>query len=336
MTATELSIVVPLKNEEDGIAALFARLLPVLDGLGIGFEVVCVNDGSTDNTVPALLAMQRRRPEILIVDLSRNFGKEAALTAGIHASSGAAVIPIDADLQDPPELIPAMLKAWRDGAEVVLGVRKNRQADNGFKRFTANAFYWLINKMSDIRIPENAGDFRLMDRMVVDALAQLPERTRFNKGLFAWLGFSTALIDYERPPRKAGATKWRPLSLWSLALDGITSFSSLPLRIWSYLGVAIAVSALIYGLVIILRVVVFHSIDLPGYASLMTVILFSCGITLLGLGVIGEYISRIFLEVKQRPLYVVRRVYGKSAAPPIRDAEKALREERARMNSSEG
>lgn len=308
MSTMDLSIVIPMMNEEDGINSLFGRLFPTIDGMGLKFEVVCVNDGSTDNTIPALLSIQRNRPELVIVDLSRNFGKEAALTAGIAASSGAAVVPLDADLQDPPELISEMIERWKLGAEVVLAVRKERKSDTAFKRISASWFYRLINKVSEIEIPANAGDFRLMDRIVIEALMKLPERTRFNKGIFAWLGFKAETIYYDRSEREAGTTKWIYPKLWSFAIDGITSFSSLPLRIWSYVGAMIAIFSLMYGLLVIVRVLIFDSVDVPGYASLMTVTLFSCGITLIGLGVIGEYISRIFIEVKQRPVYIVRRI----------------------------
>lgn len=309
MSQPDISIVIPMKNEEDGVPSLFSRLLPIMDCLNRPYEIICVNDGSTDSTVAALIGQQRSHPQIVVVDLSRNFGKEAALTAGIAQARGNAVIPLDADLQDPPELIPEMIAKWEAGAEVVLALRRQRQSDTFFKRLSANAFYWLINKLSDITIPPHAGDFRLMDRAVVDALAALPERTRFNKGIFAWLGFGTSVVEYERPERQAGTTKWASRRLWSFAIDGITSFSSVPLRIWSYIGALIALSSLVYGLAIIIRVLVFDAVDVPGYASLMTAILFSCGITLIGLGAIGEYLSRIFIEVKQRPLYIVRSVY---------------------------
>ncbi len=308
MSEPKLSIVIPMKDEQDGVPVLFARLLPILDGLGIPFEVVCVNDGSRDNTIAALLGQQRQRPEVVIVDLSRNFGKEAALTAGITQARGQAVIPLDADLQDPPELIPEMIAKWQAGAEVVLAVRSKRESDTPFKRATAKAFYAIINRMSEIDIPANAGDFRLMTRPVIDALLSLPERNRFNKGLFAWLGFRTEVIEYERPPREIGHTKWAYHRLWSFALDGITAFSSLPIRIWTYVGLAFAAGAILYGLVMVFRALFLGNIDVPGYASLMVAILFSTGAILTGMGVIGEYISRIYVEVKQRPLFIVRKV----------------------------
>ena len=309
MTNPDISIVIPMKNEEDGVAALFERLIPILDGLNRSYEVICVNDGSTDHTVAALVGKQRFHPQIVIVDLSRNFGKEAALTAGIEQAKGKAVIPIDADLQDPPELIPEMTAKWDAGAEVVLAVRRKRDTDTAFKRFTANLFYTVINRMSEVEIPANAGDFRLLSRPVVDALLALPERNRFNKGLFAWLGFEAVVVEYERPKREIGTTKWRYHRLWTFAMDGITAFSSLPIRIWTYIGLAFAAFAIFYGGVMIFRALFLGNIDVPGYASLMVSILFSAGVILTGLGVVGEYVSRIYVEVKQRPLYIVRRIH---------------------------
>ncbi|QWK79606.1 glycosyltransferase family 2 protein [Ochrobactrum sp. BTU1] len=304
-----LSIVIPMMNEQEAVPVLFNRLFPILEETDRSFEVICVNDGSSDDTLGALQQVQRQNPSVVIVDLSRNFGKEAALTAGLMQARGQAVIPLDADLQDPPELIVEMLKLWEQGAEVVLAVRTKRETDTPLKRTTANAFYRIINSISDISIPPNAGDFRLMDRAVIDALKQLPERSRFNKGLFAWLGFKTETIQYERPPREVGNTKWNYRKLWSFALDGITSFSSSPLRVWSYLGVIIAGCAMLYGLVVVFKVLVLGLRDVPGYASLMVVLLFSNGIVLIGLGVIGEYLSRVFIETKGRPLVIVRKVY---------------------------
>jgi polyisoprenyl-phosphate glycosyltransferase len=308
MTDVTLSIVIPLKNEMNSIETLFARLFPILNNLKIPFEVICVNDGSTDNTYFALLQQQRNLPEIVIVDLSRNFGKEAALTAGIEVASGEALIPLDADLQDPPELIPEMIEQWQNGAEVVLAIRTVRQTDSYFTRKSAGIFYWILNRVSEIDIPAHSGDFRLMNRQVIDTFLSLPERARFNKGLFAWLGFKTSVINFERPLRVSGSSNWSFKSLWSLAIDGITSFSSLPLRIWSYLGIIIALIAIGYGISVMLKVLVFGIQDVPGYASLMVTVLFSCGLNLIGLGVVAEYISRIFIEVKSRPLYVVRKI----------------------------
>ncbi|KAB2724301.1 glycosyltransferase family 2 protein [Brucella anthropi] len=304
-----LSVVIPMMNEEEGIPVLFNRLIPILENTEQPFEVVCVNDGSSDGTLALLKEYQRRHPFIVIVDLSRNFGKEAALTAGLMQAEGQAVIPLDADLQDPPELIGEMLGHWDNGAEVVLAVRAKRETDTALKRATANAFYRIINSISEINIPPNAGDFRLMDRAVIEALKELPERSRFNKGIFAWLGFKTETIEYERPTREVGTTKWNYRKLWNFALDGITSFSSAPLRIWSYIGVLIAGCAMLFGLVVIFKVLILGYRDVPGYASLMTVLLFSNGIVLIGLGVIGEYLSRVFIETKGRPLVIIRKVH---------------------------
>lgn len=308
-SAPILSVVIPMMNEEEGVPILFERLIPILDLTQRSYEIVCINDGSHDNTLSILKQFQQRYSFITIVDLSRNFGKEAALTAGIMQSKGQAVIPLDADLQDPPELIGQMLNRWENGAEVVLAVRSKRQTDTAIKRATANAFYRVINSISEINIPANAGDFRLMDRAVIEALKQLPERSRFNKGLFAWLGFKTETIEYERPEREVGTTKWNYGKLWSFALDGITSFSSAPLRIWSYIGFLIAMCAMLFGFLVVFKVLILGHRDVPGYASLMTVLLFSNGVVLIGLGVIGEYLSRVFIETKGRPLVIIRKVY---------------------------
>ncbi len=236
---------------------------------------------------------------------SRNFGKEAALTAGLDEAHGEAVIPIDADLQDPPELIPTLISHWREGYEVVLAKRSDRLSDGFLKRKTAGLFYRLHNHISDTAIPENVGDFRLIDRAVVTALHALPERRRFMKGLFAWVGFKTATVEYARATRVAGKTKFGGWRLWNFALEGITSFSTIPLRVWTYLGTSFAVIGFLYALFIIVRVLVFGK-DTPGFASLLVAILFLGGVQLIGIGVIGEYIGRIYIESKQRPIYIVR------------------------------
>lgn len=303
-----LSIVCPLYNEEESLAPFLERLLPVLAATGMGYEIVCVNDGSRDATLERLLEAARKQPSIRVLDLSRNFGKEAALTCGIDHARGAAVIPIDADLQDPPELILEMLALWRQGFDVVLAQRVDRSADHLLKRKTAEWFYRLHNAISDSQIPPNVGDFRLMDRKVVEALKNLPERRRFMKGLFAWVGFRQAVIPYSREPRQAGASKFSGWYLWNFALEGITSFSTVPLRIWTYLGLFIALLAFAYGGFIVGRVLLLGR-DMPGYASLITVVLFLGGIQLIGLGVLGEYLGRIYLESKGRPVYIVRDHY---------------------------
>jgi len=307
-TCPDLSIVIPMMNESEGLHALFSRLEAALAPAGLEYELLCVNDGSTDDTLQRLQDIQRHNPRLRVVDLSRNFGKEAALTAGLFTARGRCVIPLDADLQDPPELIPEMVEKWRQGYEVVNAVRSQRDADTPLKRFTARVFYACINRISEVHIPPNVGDFRLLDRQVVEALKRMPERTRFNKGLFAWVGFRTAEVSYSRPPRDAGDSKWKYWALWNLALEGITSFSSLPLRLWSYLGGLVSAFAVVYALVIIVKTLAFGR-DVPGYASLMVVILFFSGLNMLTLGIFGEYLSRVFLEAKQRPLYVVRDVH---------------------------
>jgi glycosyltransferase involved in cell wall biosynthesis len=313
--APTLSVIVPVKDEEEGIAPFIARVAPILDGLfpaeerAAAWEIVFVDDGSEDATLAAVMQAHQRDPRVRALSLSRNFGKEAALTAGLDHAAGAAVIPIDVDLQDPPEVIGAMLAKWRDGYEVVYGVRTNRQTDSLPKRLTADLYYRAHNYLSSDKIPEHAGDFRLLDRSVVEIIKAMPERNRFMKGLFAWSGFRQAAVEYERAPRAVGETKFRYWKLWTLALDGITSASTMPLRIWSYVGVVIAVFSLLYAIYVVVKTVFFGS-DVAGYPSLMVAILFFGGLQLISLGVLGEYVGRILIETKRRPLYVVRRRIG--------------------------
>ena len=304
-----LSIVVPVFNEEDVLPAFFERMATVLADICDNYEIICVDDGSSDNT-PALLQIAHGRdPRIKVVRLSRNFGKEVALTAGLHLAQGDAVIPIDADLQDPPELIADMVAKWRGGAKMVLAVRAGRETDTAMKRLTAGAFYKVIRRIGDISIPDNAGDFRLMDRVVIEALKTLPERTRFNKGLFAWLGFSQAVISYSRPARAAGQSKFRYWRLWNFALEGIFSFSTVPLKIWTYLGALVAIGSIAYAALIVIKTLV-YGVDVPGYASLATMQLLFSGLIMMGMGIMGEYVGRIFIEVKRRPLYLVESTLG--------------------------
>jgi glycosyltransferase involved in cell wall biosynthesis len=295
-------------NEGGSLPGLFARLLPALRATGASHEILCVNDGSTDGTLAELLKLRETEPSLSVIDLSRNFGKEAALTAGLDHARGAAVIPMDADLQDPPELIQAMLAKWREGYEVVYAQRSTRAGDGWAKRLTAWLFYRVFNAVANTRLPSDAGDFRLMDRRVVEALRRLPERTRLMKGIFAWVGFRHTGVPYDRDARGAGVSGWSRIGLLRLALTGIVSFSSLPLRLWTVLGFFIASGAFLYGAFLIARVIIYGR-DVPGYASLMVAGLFAFGTQLLTLGTIGEYISRIFDEVKQRPLYLVREVH---------------------------
>lgn len=301
-----LSLVVPVFNEEEAIAPFLARVRPVLERVcGADYEIVFVNDGSRDATLQMLEAESSDDPRLKLVDLSRNFGKELALTAGIDHTAGQAVIPIDVDLQDPPEVIEEMVERWRQGHDVVLAARSDRSDDTRFKRVTARMFYRLMMKISDIDIPADVGDYRLMDRRVVEALKLMPERARFMKGMFAWVGFRQTTVYFKREGRTAGQTKQRFRSLVRLAVDGIVSFTSLPLRIWSLVGLGVAVAAVLYMLFVVIQTLAFGS-DVPGYASLIVVMLFFSGLNMLSVGVLGEYIARIFIEVKQRPAYLVR------------------------------
>jgi glycosyltransferase involved in cell wall biosynthesis len=308
-TVTLVSVVVPIFNEEDGLDYLFDRLLTVFKQADLAYEIICVNDGSRDCSLKKLIDFHHQNPAIKVVNLSRNFGKEVALTAGIDFATGDVVIPIDADLQDPPELILEMIEQWQAGFDVVYATRRSRQGESFAKKLTASAFYQTIGRMTKIKIPPNTGDFRLMDRQVVEALKQLPERTRFMKGLFTWVGFRQTAIVFDREPRHQGISKWNYWKLWNFALDGIFSFSFIPLQIWSYLGLLVSTISLTYALFLVIRTLLF-GIDLPGYASLMVAVLFLGGVQLISLGVIGEYLARVYEETKERPLYFVRDVYG--------------------------
>lgn len=304
-----VSLVVPVLNEADAVSPFVERVSAVFAALrGVDLEILFVNDGSTDDTLGRLLAMQALDPRIRIVDLSRNFGKEAALTAGMHEARGQVVIPIDADLQDPPELIPDMIARWRAGYEVVLARRSNRSADTWAKRTSARWFYRLHNRIADPKLPENVGDFRLMDRDVVRALKELPESRRFMKGLFAWVGFRTTAVDYVRPERVAGSTKFHGWRLWNFAVEGFTSFSTSPLRVWTYVGAAVSLASFLFAAFIVLRTLIL-GVDAPGYASLIVAVTLLGGLQLVGIGMLGEYLGRTYMESKRRPPFVVRRIY---------------------------
>jgi len=305
-----VSIVTPFYNEGEGVNHFYQVMSLTMEKLpDFDFEIVCVDDGSQDNTLEQLIAISKTDPRVTVLEFSRNFGKEPAMTAGIDAASGDCVIPIDADLQDPPALISQMLQKWQEGAEVVLAKRIDRSTDTYAKRTSALMFYRLHNALSHLQIPENVGDYRLMDRVVVDALKQLPERQRFMKGLFAWVGFKTATVEYTRDARLIGDSKFSGWKLWNFAIEGITSFSLVPLKIWVYIGGLGAIFAILYASFIVIRTMIF-GIDVPGYASLLVVMLFFGSLQLISLGVIGEYIGRIYFESKQRPLYLIRKRYS--------------------------
>ena len=304
-----LSLVVPMFNEEEGVQGFFARLIPILRTVTEDYEVVCIDDGSSDRTLLSLALERGKDERIKVLSLSRNFGKDTALSAGLDYARGQAVIPIDADLQDPPELIPQMVAKWREGFDVVYARRTSRDSDDTQKRVTAGMFYRIHNWMADVRIPDNVGDFRLMDRRVVEALKHLPEKTRFMKGLFAWVGFKQVGIDYRREARAAGTTKWRYWKLWNFALDGITASSTVPLRIWTYFGVALGLFSMAYACLLVVHTMIYGN-PVPGYASLMVTVLTLGSINIVATGILGEYVGRIYNEVRGRPLYLVRETMG--------------------------
>ena len=306
-----ITVLVPVKDEEDAIRTFVERVGAVLEDLREpqGWEILFVDDGSRDNTLAAIFAAHRTDPRVRCISLSRNFGKEAALSAGLDHAGGQVVIPLDVDLQDPPEVIGTMVARWREGNDVVYGVRRNRETDSFPKRLTADLYYRAHNYLSSDKIPEHAGDFRLLDRSVVEIIKAMPERNRFMKGLFAWSGFRQAAVEYERAARTTGKTKFRYWKLWTLALDGITSASTMPLRIWSYVGVVVALFTLLYAVWVVVKTILWGS-DVAGYPSLIVAILFFGSVQLISLGVLGEYVGRILIETKRRPLYVVRKRIG--------------------------
>jgi len=304
-TRPTFSVVVPLYNEQAGLAEFHRRLAAVMDPLG-PWEAVYVNDGSTDATLALVQRLRLAEPRIALLNLSRNFGKEIATTAGLDHARGEAVIVIDADLQDPPELIPALVAGWREGFDTVYAQRRARVGDSVLKRLTAGLFYRVMGRLAEIDIPRDVGDFRLMSRRVVDAVLQLREHHRCMKGLFAWVGYPVKAVPYERAPRHAGRSAWSYLALWELALEGITGCTVAPLKVATYVGLAVALFASVFGAQLIARTLLFGN-PVAGYPSLMTVVLFLGGVQLLTLGVIGEYLGRVFNETKNRPLYLVER-----------------------------
>ncbi|CAM5218864.1 Glycosyltransferase involved in cell wall biosynthesis OS=Castellaniella defragrans OX=75697 GN=HNR28_000675 PE=4 SV=1 [Castellaniella defragrans] len=305
-----LSCVIPCLNEQANLGVLLPELLATLAQEDCALEVIVVDDGSTDGTPDLMRHWADLHPEIVYLRLSRNFGKEAAMTAGLEAARGDAVVCLDADMQHPPELIRTMLARWRSGVQMVYAVRATRHDESWFKRVGSRIFYALMRTSNGLGVPPNAGDFRLMDRAVVDALLRLPERDRFMKGLFAWVGFESEALPYVPPQRLHGVTKFRPLRLLRFAVDGLTAFTTWPLRLLSLLGACLSLLAFLYGLFIIVSHWL-HGDPVQGWATLITVILFFSGVNLMSLGVVGEYIARIFTEVKARPVYLLRERAGR-------------------------
>jgi glycosyltransferase involved in cell wall biosynthesis len=300
-----LTVVVAAHDEQEALPLLHPRIVAALDGLGLDVRVLYVDDGSRDRTWEVLGELAARDPRVSLLRLSRNFGKELALTAGLDLVDSDAAVVLDADGQDPPELLPAFVEQWRAGADVVYGRRRSRAGDSWLKRTSARAFYRVINRLSDTDIPSDAGDFRLVSRRVLEALRGLRERQRFMKGLFAWVGYPTVAVDYERPSRIAGRSKWNYWRLWNFALEGITGFSTAPLRAATYVGLLSAAFAFVYGSWIVFKTLAWGD-PVAGWPSMMAVVLFLGGMQLMALGVLGEYLGRLYLESKQRPLYLVR------------------------------
>lgn len=305
----KVSLIVPVFNEDQAINLFYQAVRQELSLCEFEVEIVFVNDGSSDQTAEQAKALALADDEVLVVNFSRNFGKEPALFAGLEYASGDVVIPMDVDLQDPISVIPLLVQEWMNGADVVLAKRRARAADGYLKRHSAALFYHLINRIAYTRIEENVGDFRLMDRKVVNVIRALPEHQLFMKGVLSWAGFNTVVIEYERGERVAGTTKFNGWKLWNLALEGITSFSTVPLRLWTYIGSGISLFAVFYAVYMVFDKIFFGN-SVPGYPSLMTAILFLGGVQLIGIGILGEYIGRIYIESKHRPRYVVKDVIG--------------------------
>ncbi len=313
-----LSIIVPVLNEEDSVPIFLREMIPLLAGVSrdqlgadASFEIVFIDDGSSDRTVDVIMDASTDHPEIKLVRFSRNFGKEAALAAGLQYASGKAVIPMDVDLQDPPEVVPRMVDQWLKGAEIVNAIRRRRDSDTVVKRFTARTFYKIYNRIADLPIKSDVGDFRLLDRAVVDALNRLSEGSRFTKALYSWVGYRNVDIEYDRAERAAGDTKWKYGKLFRFAFDGIIASTSAPLRVWSYIGLTLGLLAFVYAAAVTFRTLTFGN-DVPGYSSIIVVVLLLGGLNLLSLGIMGEYIGRIAQEVRGRPLFVVRETHGLS------------------------
>ncbi len=304
-----ISLVIPVLNEEQGLDALSAELHRVLDGRDFEWSVLFVDDGSTDGTLVKIRAMHAAEPRFNAISFSRNFGKEIAIAAGLRHAPGDAVVVMDSDLQHPPDVIPAFVEKWRGGAKVVFGQRKSRDSDSWPRRAYSKLFHAVFRRIAQTRLPLGVVDFLLMDRQAVDAINLLGERTRFTKGLYAWIGFPSVVVPFDSPDRFIGTSRWSFMKLASFALDGIVSFSSLPLKVWSYLGAVVSIAAIGYGVYFLIRTLLFDA-DVPGFPSLIVSIMFFAGVQLVSLGIIGEYLARIYEEVKARPLYVVAEEIG--------------------------
>lgn len=300
----KLTVVVPAYNESEGLREFHTRLAAVFDGMDLETEVLYVDDGSRDDTWAVMNALREGDARVSTLKLSRNFGKELALTAGLDHADADAVVVIDADLQDPPELIPTFVAHWREGYDVIYGTRASRAGETGFKKLTSSVFYRVMERLSQTPIPRDTGDFRLLSRRALDALKQVRERQRFMKGLFTWVGYKQLAVVYDRDPRHAGETKWNYWRLWNFAIDGITSFSGAPLKLATYIGLVTALLAFVFGLWVMAKALLFGD-PVRGYPSLMVIVLFLGGVQLVALGVIGEYLGRLYVESKQRPLYLI-------------------------------
>ncbi|MEN5200201.1 glycosyltransferase family 2 protein [Pseudomonas wadenswilerensis] len=318
----KVSLIVPVFNEEQAVRGFYqaVRQEPSLQAHLI--EIVFINDGSSDRTAEIARSIALTDSDVVLINFSRNFGKEPALFAGLEYASGDAVVPMDVDLQDPVAVVAQLIDEWQNGADVVLAKRRDRSSDGYLKRRSASLFYRLLNRIAYTHIEENVGDFRLMDRKVVDVIKTLPEQQLFMKGVLSWAGFNVAIVEYDRAARAVGRSKFNAWRLWNLALDGITSFSTLPLRLWSYLGACISLLALLYAGYLVVDKILFGN-DLPGYPSLMTAILFLGGVQLIGIGILGEYIGRIYMEAKHRPRYVVKEIVKANVTTYRKEAKRA-------------
>ena len=301
----DVSIIVSMYNEEDSLDLFFNKINDVIEeNSKYNFEIICIDDGSVDSTYDKLVKYAKKDKKVKIIKFSRNFGKEYGMMAGFKFCNGKCAIPIDVDLQDPPSLISKFIKKWEEGYDMVYGIRIDRKSDTLLKRLTAKMFYKIYNLLTKSPIPYNAGDYRLIDKKIINAILSLNEKNIFMKGIFGWTGFKSVGIEYVREKRSAGISKWNYWKLWNFALDGITASTTFPLRVWSYLGGILSLSGMLYAFYIILRTVI-KGVDVPGYASLLVFILLLGGIQMIILGILGEYIGRIFIEVKNRPIYIV-------------------------------